>query len=255
MQYSFLVSYILVLIPIIYSYKQGIGIEKEMLINSFRALIQLFLLGFILVYIFKIDNFLWLILILFAMSLYSAKIAKNRVEEKFIIGFLTISISSFIVLFSLVAMQIISTNPNQFIPIGGMIIGNSLNIYTLSIERFKREIENNKDLIENYSAVGASYKEAVNFAKKEAIKASLIPVNNMLQTIGVVAIPGITTGMLLAGASPMTAISYQLVIIYMLVSVNLFSAMFSILFLLKFKESEIFYNLLSTNTKQKSTST
>ena len=75
----------------------------------------------------------------------------------------------------------------------------------------------------------------MHFAKKEAIKASLIPVNNMLQTIGVVAIPGITTGMLLAGAEPMKAISYQLVIIYMLVSVNLFSAIFSISFLLKFR--------------------
>jgi putative ABC transport system permease protein len=235
MEYSFLVSYILVLIPIIYSYKQGIGIEKEMLINSFRALIQLFLLGFVLVYVFKIENLLLLILILILMSLYSARIAQKRVKEKFIVGFLAISLSSFLVLFSLIALNIISTNPNQFIPIGGMIIGNALNIYTLSIERFKREIENNKELIESYSAIGTSYNEAVNFAQKQSIKASLIPVNNMLQTVGVVAIPGITTGMLLAGAEPMTAISYQLVIMYMIVSVNLFSAIFSILFLLKFR--------------------
>jgi len=66
----------------------------------------------------------------------------------------------------------------------------------------------------------------------QAIKAALIPVNNMLQTIGVVAIPGITTGMLLAGADPLKAVSYQIVIIYMLVSINLFSALFgSILFI------------------------
>jgi putative ABC transport system permease protein len=58
----------------------------------------------------------------------------------------------------------------------------------------------------------------------------------MLQTIGLVAIPGITTGMLLAGANPLTAVSYQLVIIYMLVSINLFSALFAIMFFLKYKD-------------------
>jgi putative ABC transport system permease protein len=130
---------------------------------------------------------------------------------------------------------LISTKPNEFIPIGGMIIGNSLNSFTLSIERFKREIDIQKDLIENYIALGASIKQAYFDMQKQSIKSSLIPTINMLQTIGIVAIPGITTGMLLAGADPLTAISYQLIIIYMLVSINLFSALFGIMFYIKFK--------------------
>ena len=80
-------------------------------------------------------------------------------------------------------------------------------------------------------------KQAYFDMKKQAIKASLIPTINMLQTIGLVAIPGITTGMLLAGADPLTAISYQLIIIYMLVSINLFSALFGISFYIKFIKS------------------
>ena len=171
------------------------------------------------------------------MTIYSAYLAKKRVNTNFITPFLTILLSTIIVLGIMVGLGLISTKPNEFIPIGGMIIGNSLNTFTLSIERFKREIQIQKDLIESYVALGASMKQAYFDMKKQAIKASLIPTINMLQTIGLVAIPGITTGMLLAGADPLTAISYQLIIIYMLVSINLFSALFGISFYIKFIKS------------------
>ncbi len=115
-----------------------------------------------------------------------------------------------------------------------MIIGNALNSYTLTVvDRLKREIALQKDLIEAFVSIGANYTEALKVMQKEAIKSSLIPVNNTLQTIGVVAIPGITTGMLLAGSSPFKAVEYQIVIIYMLVSINLFSSFFGSYFFIK----------------------
>jgi len=233
MNYSFLVSFILVLIPLIYSYQTKLGIEKQLLINSLRAFLQLIALGYFLIFIFKIENIILLSLVLFFMILYSSYIAKNRVHTNFIIPFLTIFLSTFIVLGIMLLTKIISTKPNEFIPIGGMIIGNSLNTFTLAVERFKREIEIQTDLIESFIALGAPLKEAYKIMQLQSIKASLIPTINMLQTIGVVAIPGITTGMLLAGASPLTAVSYQLVIIYMLVSINLFSSLFGIIFYIK----------------------
>jgi len=233
MNYSFLVSFILVLIPLIYSYQTKLGIEKQLLINSLRAFLQLLALGYFLVFIFKINNLFLLSLVLFFMILYSSYIAKNRVHTNFVIPFLTIFLSTFIVLGIMLLTKIISTKPNEFIPIGGMIIGNSLNTFTLAVERFKREIEIQTDLIESFIALGAPLKEAYKIMQLQSIKASLIPTINMLQTIGVVAIPGITTGMLLAGASPLTAVSYQLVIIYMLVSINLFSSLFGIIFYIK----------------------
>ena len=235
MHYSFLVSFILILIPLIYSYKTKLGIEKQLLINSLRAFLQLLALGYFLVFIFKIENIFLLSGVLVLMILYSSYIAKNRVNTNFIIPFLTIFLSTFIVLGVMLLTKIISTKPNEFIPIGGMIIGNSLNTFTLAVERFKREIEVQTDLIEGFVALGASIKEAYKTMQLQSIKASLIPTINMLQTIGLVAIPGITTGMLLAGAEPLTAISYQLVIIYMLVSINLFSSLFGIMFFIKYK--------------------
>jgi len=228
-------SFVLVLIPLIVSYKYKIGIEKELFINSIRAFLQLTALGFVLGFIFKIKNPVFYIPIVLAMLLYSAYIAKKRTNFKFLPAFYSLSLSTLIILSTLLVLKIISLKPNEFIPIAGMIIGNSLNTYTLTIERIRRELELQKELIEAFVAIGAKISEAYKIMQRQAIKAALIPVNNMLQTIGVVAIPGITTGMLLAGADPLEAVSYQIVIIYMLVSINLFSALFGSLFFIKNK--------------------
>ena len=228
-------SFILVLIPLIISYRKKIGIEKELFFNSIRAFLQLTALGFILGFLFKIKNPLFYVPIVLIMLLYSSYIAKNRSNFSFKAAFYSLTLSTGIILFTLILLNIISLKPNEFIPIAGMIIGNSLNTYTLTIERIKRELVLQKELIEAFVAIGAEIKDAYKIMQRQAIKAALIPVNNMLQTIGVVAIPGITTGMLLAGASPLKAVSYQIVIIYMLVSINLFSALFGSLFYIRQK--------------------
>jgi len=228
-------SFILVLIPLIISYRYKIGIEKELFFNSIRAFLQLTALGFILGFIFKIKNPLFYIPIVLLMLLYSAYIADKRTKFSYKAAFYSLTLSTVIILSTLILLKIISLKPNEFIPIAGMIIGNSLNTYTLTIERIKRELELQKELIEAFIAIGANIKDAFKIMQRQAIKAALIPVNNMLQTIGVVAIPGITTGMLLAGSDPLEAVSYQIVIIYMLVSINLFSALFGSLFFIRQK--------------------
>ena len=230
-------SFILVLIPLLISYKYKVGIEKELFKNSIRAFLQLTLLGFILGFIFKNKNYLFYIPIILFMLLYSSYIAKKRTNFSFKSAFLSLTLSTTIILTVMITTKIISLTPNEFIPITGMIIGNSLNTYTLTIERIKREFELQKELIEAFIAIGAKISEALKIMQSNAIRSSLIPVNNMLQTIGVVAIPGITTGMLLAGVNPLTAVSYQIIIIYMLVSINLFSALFGSYFYIKSKKN------------------
>ncbi len=236
MEFSLIaMSFILVLIPSFITYKLKIGIEKEILKNSIRALLQLTALGFILGFLFKIKNPLLYIPIVLFMLLYSSFIAKKRTNYSYKSAFLSLTFATTIILLIMISLKIISLKPNEFIPISGMIIGNALNTYTLTIERLKREITLQKELIEAFIAIGAKYSDALKIMQREAIKAALIPVNNMLQTIGVVAIPGITTGMLLAGASPLKAVSYQIVIIYMLVSINLFSSLFGSYFYIRQK--------------------
>ncbi len=231
MEYKFLISYILILIALYYSYREKLGIEKQIVINSIRAFIQLLILGYLLVYIFKIKNPVYLSLILILMICFAAYTGQNRVkikEKGFITAFICIFSASSLVIGSLILVGVISFKPNEIIPVGGMVIGNSLNIYALTVDRLKGEIKNNIDLIENFISLGATLKQALHSLKKTAVKSALIPTLNLLQTVGIIHIPGITTGMLLAGASPLKAISYQLVILCMIVAVALFTSVITV---------------------------
>ena len=233
MEYKFLLSYILILIALYYSYRERLGIERSLLINSLRALIQLLLLGYLLVFVFRLKNPFELFGILFVMVLFASYTAQKRVnlkEKGYITAFLSIFLASSIVIFTLLMFGIISFQPNQIIPVGGMIIGNSLNVYSLTVDRMKGEAKNTIDIIENITAVGGSLKDAFYFIKKNAVRSALIPMKNMLQTVGIIHIPGVATGMLLAGADPMEAVSFQLAIMYMMVAVALFTGIFSINF-------------------------
>jgi len=244
MEFKFLASYMLVIAALIYSYKEKLGIEKELFFNSIRAFVQLLLLGYILVYLFKLKNQIELLSILIFMVAFAAYTGQKRVklkEKGYFTAFLSIFVSSFLILFSLILIGVITFKPNEIIPVGGMIIGNSLNVYTLAVDRLKGEVKNSIDVIEGFIALGSSLKEAFHFINKKAVKASLIPVINTLQTVGIIHIPGITTGMLLAGAEPLKAVSYQLVIMYMMVAVALFTSIFTINFSYKKIISTVFW--------------
>jgi putative ABC transport system permease protein len=167
------------------------------------------------------------------MVLFGAYTAKKRSplgDQSFRIAFYTLGASSGIVFASMMAFGVIHMVPNEMIPIGGMIIGNALNVYTQSIERFKGEVKNTIETIEGMVALGAPLKDSLALASKASVKAAMIPTLNMLQTVGIIHIPGITTGMLLAGADPLQAVSYQLAVMYMMVAVSLLAAAFSVMF-------------------------
>jgi len=243
-----LTSYLLILFALYYSYKQKLGLEKIIFINSLRAFGQLLLVGYLLVYIFKLKNLLHLIIVLIIMCMFAAYTAQKRINLPYmgyITAFFSILISSFIVLTSILIFHVIKSKAHEIIPVGGMVIGGSLNIYTIVIDRLKGEIKNTIDIIENMTALGASIKEALRPCINNSIKAAFIPILNSLQTVGIIHIPGITTGMLIAGVKPLKAVSYQLAIMYMLVSVALFTGYFTVFFSYK-----IIPFIISENTKE-----
>ena len=230
MSFSFLSSYLLVLVALLYAKWYKIGLEKSIFTSSLRAFLQLLLLGFALSYIFEITN-IWLeILILLFMVAFASYTASKRtdIQNGFYICYVSIGASSFLVLFSLVGLRIISLEPREFITIGGMIIGNAMNIASLAIINFRDNALLRIAEIEGYTALGADLFNALKSSIRVSVKLALTPVINNLQTVGIVLIPGIMSGMILAGASPLKAVSYQLVIMYMILAVSLLASVFAI---------------------------
>jgi putative ABC transport system permease protein len=189
-------------------------------------------MGFVLVWLFEQDSW-WVsapaMLFMLLFATYTAD-AQSGLFRGFWIALAVLFLASGIILVSLLLFGAVKGVTREVIPMAGMIIGNALNVYTLTINRLKSDIRLRIDEIEAKSALGETLKSALHGAMKQAVKAAMIPILNNLNTVGLVLIPGVTVGMLLAGADPMDAVMYQLVIMYMMVGVSVFAGIFTVTF-------------------------
>lgn len=230
METNFIYAYLLIIIALLYSYFKNYRLERELFISSLRAFVQLALLGYILVYLFTIES-LWVnALVFFVMLTFASFVARKRARlgrHSYGVAFASIGLAAFVVLLTLFSTGAISMEAKESIPMTGLVIGNAVNAYTLCMDRLKSQVQANMAIIEGKLSLGASFSEAIREDVRTAIKNSLIPQLNTLQTIGLVFIPGIMTGMIMAGVSPEIAFAYQLTIIYTIVGISLFAAIFA----------------------------
>jgi len=245
LDFSFLYAYLLIALALAYSYYKRLGIEKTIAVNSIVALLQLTLLGFVLGFALTTTE-LWHIAVIMAfMLVYAAYIAHKRTKLYplgFLSSFLTLFFSAVSVVGILVVLGVIKSDANHIIPLFGMALGNSLNVFAQFIERLKSDIKLSIDTIEGKIALGADIDESLSENIKKSTKAALLPTINQLETVGIIHIPGITVGMLLAGASPMDAVAFQLVIMFMMVAISLFTTIFGSIFCINKLFGSVFAN-------------
>lgn len=190
--------------------------SKTALYATARMLIQLLLIGYVLVYIFESDNAAVIAAILIFMLVVSSWIAIRPLQERrwhtYFNALAAISIGGLLTL-ALVSQGVLSVSPwfspRHLIPLAGMIFAGSMNTISLAAERLQAEIEK-----------GVSVPDA----RRIALQASLIPVTNSLFAVGLVSLPGMMTGQILSGVSPMVAAKYQIVVMTMLFGASGISA-------------------------------
>jgi len=201
-----------------------LGLERDLMIGTIRTFAQLGIMGYILKFIFDLDN-VWLILLLFSfMVFWAAHAIKGRVKEQTVPIFVPTFVSM-VLSYTLVSIVVTSVivqvkpwyTPQYFIPLGGMIIGNSMNAITISLDRLFSDIRKQRDEVELALCLGATYQEATATILRDTIRAGMIPSINSMMTVGLVSIPGMMTGQILAGSDPVIAIKYQIIVTLMLV--------------------------------------
>jgi putative ABC transport system permease protein len=202
-----------------------LGLERDLAIGTVRTFAQLGILGYVLKFIFDLDN-AWLILLLFSfMVFWAAHAIRGRVKEDkvsiFVPTFISM-VSSYTLVSILVTSVIVQVEPwytpQYFIPLGGMIIGNSMNAITISLDRLFSDIRKQRNEVELALCLGATYQEATARILRDTIRAGMIPSINSMMTVGLVSIPGMMTGQILAGSDPILAIKYQIIVMLMLVA-------------------------------------
>lgn len=213
----------LILIALGLSRWQRVGLARDIAIGAVRAFVQLLLVGYVLIYIFAIDQWFIVILALFVMVAVATRTAVGRQEkpDRRLFGIMGVAMllgSGLTLLY--VGGGVVKLDPwydpRYLIPLFGMIVGNAMNAAALAAERLTGEMEARRAEIEAYLALGAHPKQAAREAVRRAIRASMIPMVNSLMVVGIVALPGMMTGQVIAGASPLTAVRYQIVVMFML---------------------------------------
>lgn len=213
-------AYIFVVILLIIVRAKGISREKEILISSVRMTLQLILTGYILVYLFNHPHPLYTLIIIVAMELFAIynifKRSKERLSKslrKIVAVSMLFGTLSSLFYFLLIVVNISPWyDPRYFIPIAGMLIGNSMTGISLGVTRLLDGMHSQKHLVESALMLGATPKMAAKEIVDNAFDSAILPTINSMVGMGIVFLPGMMTGQILSGTSPVTAIEYQIAI-------------------------------------------
>ena len=199
-------AFIPVLAVVAVMHRWRVGAGKGLYANA-RMLVQLVVIGYVLTYIFEADNPWIIVAVLAVMTLASAWIAMRPLRASSVrlyTVFLAALGSTGFAVFWLVTQLVLDVErwfePSLVVPIAGMIFANAMNTVSLTAERYEAELGHGADRSE---------------ARRTAFDAGLIPQINSLLAVGLVALPGMMTGQILAGVDPLVATRYQIVVMCM----------------------------------------
>ena len=200
-----------------------LGIEKRLAVAAIRAVVQLGLLGLILERVFSLRNPVVVVGILVLMTVFAAREAAGRTGRGYrgimVDAWLAMAVSCFAV-GGVVTQLVVGVEPwyepQYVIPLLGMILGNSLTGIALGLDRFLDHLSTRHAEIELRLAFGATRREALAAPLRDAVRTGMVPIINAMAAAGIVSLPGMMTGQILAGAPPLQAVSYQIVVMFMI---------------------------------------
>lgn len=212
---------VFVIIPLILSKTLKLGLEKDTLIATVRSIIQLLVVGYLLQFVFDSENILYILLMVGLMIGAAALNARKKgasiqgITRKLVLTFCFVELLTQGILLGL---KITPATAQYIIPISGMVIGNSMVLGILFLNRFTAEMASRRDETELILSLGGTPKQAIHRQLITSIQASTIPTVESQKTIGLVQLPGMMSGQIIAGADPIQAVMFQLLILFLLLT-------------------------------------
>lgn len=214
---------------------QRLGLFKDLAIGVVRTIVQLVLVGYVILFIFKKNHAGLTVAAILVMVIFAGWTALRKVKgrKSAIYPITTLSIFAGSALTLAYVMFLVIrpeewSNPQYLIPLAGMIIGNAMNGTALAIERLESEVRQTRAAIEVRLSLGATRMQAAAEAIRKAVNAALIPPINAMMVVGLVFLPGMMTGQILAGTDPVIAARYQMVVMFMLPAATTLSVVLAV---------------------------
>ncbi|HEY7598908.1 MAG TPA: iron export ABC transporter permease subunit FetB [Candidatus Limnocylindrales bacterium] len=203
----------------------GLRLEKGLAIAAVRMVVQLGAVGFVLAFVFAQTSPWWTVLIAAVMVAVAGFELMQRQERRFAdwwaygLGHLTLLLVGGLATLYAVGLVIGPEPwyaPRYIIPILGMVLGNTLTAVSLALQVLTEGAERERAAIEARIALGASRFEALSAVLRQAMRTAMTPLLNTMAVAGIVTLPGMMTGQILAGADPAEAARYQIMIMFVL---------------------------------------
>jgi putative ABC transport system permease protein len=215
----------LVLLLALLSLRLHTNISQQLIVAAIRTAVQLTLIGLVLKVLFANASLGWVMLLSTVMLLVAGREVMARQERRFTgwwgyaVGTFSMFLSSFAVtVFALVVIlgEDPWYTPQYAIPLLGMLLGNTMNGIAIAMDRLTHTAWEQRGIIEARLMLGERWDEAISEYKRQAIRSGLIPIINAMAAAGIVSLPGMMTGQILAGAPPVEAVKYQILIMFLI---------------------------------------
>lgn len=202
-----------------------LGITMQLIVAAIRTTAQLLLIGLVLKTIFETSELHWIVLITMVMLLVAAWEVLSRQKRKlrgwwgFTTSAFAMFISSFVITI-IALLTIIQADPwyapQYIIPMLGMLLGNTMNGIALGMDRLIQGAWQQRAQIEQRLMLGHTAVDAIGDIRRDSMRAGMIPIINAMAAAGIVSLPGMMTGQILAGAPPVEAVKYQILIMFLI---------------------------------------
>ncbi|SIT43410.1 conserved membrane hypothetical protein [Paraburkholderia piptadeniae] len=200
-----------------------LDLERKLAWAAVRTVVQLLAIGYVLAWVFAYGRWYVVLPLMIVMTLIAGFAGAGRGSRTYAgqraDSIMSIWASAWLVaaiaLFAVIRIRP-WYEPQYAIPILGMILGNTLTGVSLGIERMTEELTARRDRVDMALALGATRWEAAQGPARQAVRAGMIPTLNQMAVVGVVSLPGMMTGQVLAGQSPLQAVRYQIVIMFLI---------------------------------------
>ena len=215
------ITLIFVIIPLLLSKTLRLGLEKDTIIATVRSIIQLLAVGYVLKFVFDSESFLYIFLMVVLMIVAATHNARKKgmaikgITWKIAVTLIVVEVLTQSIL---LGFNIVPPTAQYIISISGMLIGNSMVLSILFLNRFTAEVEAHQDETELILSLGGTPKQAIHRQLVNSIRASMIPTIESQKTMGLVQLPGMMSGQIIAGADPVQAVQFQLLIIFLLLT-------------------------------------
>ncbi|RUL84018.1 ABC transporter permease [Tautonia sociabilis] len=203
----------------------GLGLGRRLLVAAVRTVVQLLLVGLVLEWVFRFSRWYVVLGLLAVMTVVAGLAAIQRVGFRYpgmwLSSVVSVWASSWLMgaaaVFAIVPVEPWYA-PQYAIPLLGMILGNALSGISLGLDRLGEELIGRRPQVEAMLALGATRWEAARQPIRQAVRTGMIPIINAMMVVGIVSLPGMMTGQLLAGVAPIEAVKYQIVILFLIAS-------------------------------------